>query len=204
MSRNAKIVLGIVGGLFAFCCCITVGAALLIPVAVQRVAESGVAEGIADGVDASETIVDYELPDGYSEQGNFSVFGLVKMVIIAPDNNQEMFIMLMQLPAGLPLDEETMRQQMEQTLIQQGWQQGSIDFEVVSTEQGEVNGESAVFTTLEGTDTNGAAVRQLTGIFTANDGGSAMVMIAGSVDGWDETAVNQFLASIRDDAGVGR
>ena len=73
-----------------------------------------------------------------------------------------------------------------------------------ATEQAVINGKPAVLTTLEGTDENGQTMRQIFGIFEAKNGSGAMVMVMGDEAGWDETAVNQFLASIRDDAGTGR
>lgn len=203
MSRNVKIILGVVGCLFVICCGLAVAAALFIPIASERFAEGAVSSNPEEAAEAGQGIVDYELPPGYAEEGSFGLFG-VNMVVIVAEDSRDMAIVLMQLPAGLPIDEEDMRQQMQDALMQQGQDRANVDFQVVKTEQGVVNGEEAVFTTLEGTDENGNVVRQLTGVFTANNGAGAMLMIMGNGGSWDETAVNQFLGSIRDDAGVGR
>ncbi|MEM7111486.1 MAG: hypothetical protein AAF614_03585 [Chloroflexota bacterium] len=203
MSRNVKIVLAVLGGLFVLCCCLAVAAAVIIPVASERFLEGSISENPEEAAEAGQGIVDYELPAGYAEEASFGLFGM-NMVIIASEGAADMVIMLMQLPAGLPMDEAQMREQMQDALIQQGRDRANVDFEIVKTEQGVVNGEPTVFTTLEGTDANGERVRQLTSVFTAKNGSGAMLMIMGNGDRWDETAVNQFLASIRDDAGVGR
>lgn len=204
MSRNAKIILLVVGGLFVVCCGLAVAAALIVPFAAERFVEStNISEDPEQAADAGQEIVNYDLPPGYIEEGSFGLFGM-NMVFIASESGSDMFMMLMQFPAGIPIDEADMRQQMQDAMAQQGRDRAAVDFQVISTEQGEVNGEPATFSTFEGTDDNGNVVRQLMGTFTANNGSSAMLMIMGNADSWDQTAVNQFLASIRDDAGVGR
>lgn len=199
MSRNTKIVLLVVGGLLALCCMVTVAVLVIVPMFVASVAGDAVVEEGEAG-DVGQEIVDYELPPGYKEEGGMQVLGM-KMVFITPEGGgDEQMIALMQLPAGIPLDEETMRQQMQEAVGQQAGKQGNVPFTVMATEEAVINGKPAVLTTMEGADENGNSMRQVFGIFEAKNGGGAMVMVMGNVESWNETAVNQFLTSIRDDA----
>ncbi|MCB9431414.1 MAG: hypothetical protein H6668_05450 [Ardenticatenaceae bacterium] len=202
MSRNTKIVLIVLGVLLATCCIITVAFMVIIPMFVTRVASDSVVEGDA-AADVGQEIVDYELPSGYKEEGGVQILGM-RMVFIVPEGGSGQMMALMQFPSGIPINDEDMRQQMQDAIGQQAGRQGNVAFAVVATEQAVINGKPAVLTTLEGTDENGQTVRQIFGIFEAKNGSGAMVMVMGDEAGWDETAVNQFLASIRDDAGTGR
>ncbi|MCA9963326.1 MAG: hypothetical protein KC423_03755 [Anaerolineales bacterium] len=202
MSRNTKIVLIVLGVLLATCCIITVAFMVIIPMFVTRVASDSVVEGDA-AADVGQEIVDYELPSGYKEEGGVQILGM-RMVFIVPEGGSGQMMALMQFPSGIPINDEDMRQQMQDAIGQQAGRQGNVAFAVVATEQAVINGKPAVLTTLEGTDENGQTMRQIFGIFEAKNGSGAMVMVMGDEAGWDETAVNQFLASIRDDAGTGR
>ena len=202
MSRNTKIVLIVLGVLLATCCIITVAFMVIIPMFVTRVASDSVVEGDA-AADVGQEIVDYELPSGYKEEGGVQILGM-RMVFIVPEGGSGQMMALMQFPSGIPINDEDMRQQMQDAIGQQAGRRGNVAFAVVATEQAVINGKPAVLTTLEGTDENGQTVRQIFGIFEAKNGSGAMVMVMGDEAGWDETAVNQFLASIRDDAGTGR
>ena len=197
-----KIVLIVLGVLLATCCIITVAFMVIIPMFVTRVASDSVVEGDA-AADVGQEIVDYELPSGYKEEGGVQILGM-RMVFIVPEGGSGQMMALMQFPSGIPINDEDMRQQMQDAIGQQAGRQGNVAFAVVATEQAVINGKPAVLTTLEGTDENGQTVRQIFGIFEAKNGSGAMVMVMGDEAGWDETAVNQFLASIRDDAGTGR
>ena len=230
MSRNTKIVLIVLGVLLATCCIITVAFMVIIPMFVTRVASDSVVEGDA-AADVGQEIVDYELPSGYKEEGGVQILGM-RMVFIVPEGGSGQMMALMQFPSGIPINDEDMRQQMQDAIGQQAGRQGNVAFAEArhdilglgplqvlvcglafggiavamgfATEQAVINGKPAVLTTLEGTDENGQTMRQIFGIFEAKNGSGAMVMVMGDEAGWDETAVNQFLASIRDDAGTGR
>ena len=202
MSRNTKIVLIVLGVLLATCCIFTVAFMVIIPMFVTRVASDSVVEGDA-AADVGQEIVDYELPSGYKEEGGVQILGM-RMVFIVPEGGSGQMMALMQFPSGIPINDEDMRQQMQDAIGQQAGRRGNVAFAVVATEQAVINGKPAVLTTLEGTDENGQTMRQIFGIFEAKNGSGAMVMVMGDEAGWDETAVNQFLASIRDDAGTGR
>ena len=59
-----------------------------------------------------------------------------------------------------------------------------------------LRGEEVEVTTYEGTDESGVVIRQLITSFPGKDG-TAMLMIMGPAEGWDQAAIDDFIKSIR-------
>jgi len=191
MSRNTKIVVGIIGGILAVCCLIAIVAALVLP----RMFEN-FAEGVDDpeaAADVATSIVDYDLPAGYDEQGAMNVFGFRMAFITGPDENS--MIMLAEFPAALAGNEEQMQQQMRDAFANQTGTQ-NMDLEFVSSDDVTINGADATLATYEGTDSQGNNIRQIIGVFQTKGGDPGMLMILGDQDNWDEGGISQFLDSL--------
>jgi hypothetical protein len=101
----------------------------------------------------------------------------------------------MEFPAYVTGGEEEMRRQMEQAFANQSGQQ-NLNMKEISTEEVVINDEKTILTTMEGKDGNGTAVRQVTGIFEANSGNSAMLMIVSPIDSWEESNLDEFIDSL--------
>jgi hypothetical protein len=209
MSRNAKIVLGVIGGLVA-CCCITIlminvitGAfawtvGVLLPQYGEQFMEDAITTG--DGVnEVARSIVDYNLPAGLEEEMAMNFFG-VKTAVFRGSNEQSL-IMLMQFPSVLAGNEAEMQRQMEDSFSQQF---GTDDyrFEVVSREELTINGQPASLTTSESVE-NDVTIRQVIGVFQSKDGSPAMVMAMAPVDRWQQDGIDRFLESMQQE-GTGR
>ena len=191
MSRNTKIVVGIIGGILAICCIIAIIAALVLPRMFATFAES--VDDPAAAADVAGSIVDYDLPSGYNEQGAMNLFGFRMAFITGPDENS--MIMLAEFPASLAGDEEQMQQQMRDAFANQtGTQNAQLEY--VGSEDVTINGADATLATYEGTDGQGNNVRQLLGVFEAKSGSPGMLMIFGRQDGWDENGISRFLDSL--------
>ncbi len=191
MSRNTKIVVGIIGGILAVCCLLGIVAALFLP----RIAEN-FAENVNDPAAASEVannIVNYELPSGYEEQGAMNIFGF-RMAFITGPGEQSM-IMLAEFPSSLAGDEEQMQQQMRDAFANQTGSQ-NVNLEFVSSEDVIINGQEVALGTYEGTDEEGNTVRQMLGVFETKSGSPGMLMIFGRQDNWDEGGISRFLDSL--------
>jgi hypothetical protein len=68
---------------------------------------------------------------------------------------------------------------------------------VVGTQKATIRGQSVTLTISEGASgSSEATMRQVTGVFNGKDG-IVMLMAMGDVDRWDQTMLDQFLASIR-------
>lgn len=191
MSRNTKIVVGVIVGLLAFCC-----VAAVIAVAATSYFGSQMVEDIANPESAAEVaggIVDYQLPSGFHEQGSMSVLGM-KTAFFVSDNSDAM-IMLMEFPSSLATDQAEMQRQMEQAFAQQSGQQG-LEMYQVSTEEIVINGQTVVLSVQEGTDSNNTQVRQNIAAFEGKSGNTAMLMIVGPLESWDEEGIDSFIDSL--------
>jgi hypothetical protein len=139
------------------------------------------------------SIVDYDLPAGYDEQGAMNVFGFRMAFITGPDENS--MIMLAEFPAALAGNEEQMQQQMRDAFANQTGTQ-NMDLEFVSSEDVTINGADATLATYEGTDSQGNNIRQIIGVFATKGGDPGMLMIFGDQDNWDEGGISEFLDSL--------
>ena len=66
---------------------------------------------------------------------------------------------------------------------------------VVEVRQMTIRGEEVDVTTFEGTDERGFVLRQIITTFPGKDG-TALLMIMGAAQTWDEAEIDQFIESI--------
>ncbi len=191
MSRNTKIVVGIIGGILGVCCLIAIVAALVLPRMFQNFAEG--IEDPAEAAEVAESIVDYDLPSGFEEQGAMNFLGF-RMAFISGRDDQTM-IMLAEFPASLAGDEEQMQQQMRDAFANRTGSQ-NVSLEFVGSEDVTINGSETTLGTYEGTDGQGNNVRQIIGVFETKSGSPGMLMIFGNQDDWDEGGISRFLDSL--------
>ena len=191
MSRNTKIVVGIIAGIVGVCCIIAIVAALVLPRMFENFAES--IDDPAEAADVASSIVDYDLPSGYEEQGAMNFLGF-RMAFITGLDEQSM-IMLAEFPASLAGDEEQMQQQMRDAFANQTGSQ-NVSLEFVGSEDVTINGQEATLGVYEGTDDRGNSVRQVIGVFEAKSGSPGMLMIFGHQNNWDESGISRFLDSL--------
>jgi hypothetical protein len=196
MSRGVKIALVVVVILLGLCC---MGGAAFFLIS-QRVVSQAFTDDPAKAATLGHEIVDYSLPDGYRELGGMNAL-VFKMVFIGSTSktSDSMFIVLMQIPAGTTMDREEMQRQMTQAMQQQG-RDRNFQAHVVDTQTVTIKGQPVTLTVSEGQVTEGsdagATFRQVIGVFPAKDG-TAMLMVMGNKDTWDQAALDSFLASIK-------
>ena len=191
MSRNTKIVVGIIGGILGVCCLIAIVAALVLPRMFQNFAEG--IDDPAEAAEVAESIVDYDLPSGFEEQGAMNFLGF-RMAFISGRDDQTM-IMLAEFPASLAGDEEQMQQQMRDAFANRTGSQ-NVSLEFVGSEDVTINGSETTLGTYEGTDGQGNNVRQIIGVFETKSGSPGMLMIFGNQDNWNEGGISRFLDSL--------
>lgn len=191
MSRNTKIVVGIIGGILGVCCLIAIVVALVLPRMFENFAEG--IDNPAEAAEVAKSIVDYELPSDYNEQGAMNFLGFRMAFITGP--SEQTMIMLAEFPASLAGDEEQMQQQMQDAFTNRTGAQ-NVSLEFVGSEEVTINGAAATLGTYEGTDDQGNRVRQILGVFEAKSGSPGMLMIFGDLDNWDEGGISRFLDSL--------
>ena len=195
MSRNTKIVLGVIGGILAACCLLVVIGVVFLPNLAENFLEQSFTEDPAQAEEVAQSIVDYQLPAGFNEEGAMSFFG-IQTVFISSENSVESMIMLMEFPQGLAGNEEDMRQQMEDAFASQTGA-GNYNVTFVESREATINDEPATLGMYEGTDDQGNEVRQIIGVFDSKSGNTAMLMIFGTLRTWNENAIDAFIDSMR-------
>ena len=191
MSRNTKIVVGIIAGILGLCCIIAVVAVLVLPRMFENFAQS--VDDPAAAAEVADSIVDYELPSGYEEQGAMNLLGF-RMAFIS-GRDEESMIMVAEFPAALAGDEAQMQQQMRDAFSNRTQSQ-NVNLEFIGSEDVTINGADVALGTYEGTDDQGNTVRQILGVFETKSGNPGMLMIFGNKDNWDEGGISRFLDSL--------
>lgn len=193
MSRNMKIVLGIVGGIVVCCSLAIIVAIVALPRFASNFAEESFIEDAEEAAQIGQSIVNYELPSGYVEEGGMSFFGID--MVFAASTDVGGVIMLMSFPDSLAGNEAEMQSQMEQTFLRQS---GRQDMHLVykGEEEVTINGETATLTIYEGTDERGVDVRQVTGIFQTKNEVPGMLMVFAPSDSWEDQGFDDFFASM--------
>src|SRR5437867_5484164 len=113
MSRNVKILLVIVGSLFAICCMLSIVAVAALP----KLAENAFTQDTQKAKQVAAQIADFSVPPGYAEQFSMDIV-TTKMVLIGRPDNRGLNFMLMQIAQG-SLSREQMEAQMRQSFQQQ-------------------------------------------------------------------------------------
>jgi hypothetical protein len=192
-NTNRRIWIGLgVAGLFCLCAVVVAGYLFM---QMGRQFQEGFKTDPEAASEAAHAIVDYELPPGYQERMamNFLVYSFVMIGPESTDATTGPLIMLAQfVPMGT--SQEQMEQQIRQSFEQQSGRRG-MDMQLIKVENLTIRGEEVEVTTYEGTDESGAVIRQLITSFPGKHG-TAMLIIMGPAEGWDEDVIDDFIKSI--------
>jgi len=196
MSRTAKITIGVIVGLIVLCGCCCLAGSIATPMLLGPLMEQAASttENPQEVAQVAENIVDYQLPSGYDGQFGMSFFGM-DIVAFGKDDLSGNVMILMQIPEMFGLNPDEMMQEMERSLQQQTGRE-SVDLHYVDTIQTTIRDQNVTLTVQEGTDSNGTAIRQVTGVFPGKNG-MAVLMVVGPTQTWDQQAVDAFLTSLR-------
>lgn len=200
MSKNTKIILGIIGGVIVLCMCVCLGGWAALKIGGSSLAETMAIEDPAEAASLGHAMLDYTLPAGYQEK--FAVnFFVMKMVLISrgeaniQDPSQTM-IMIAEFPSSFVSNEEEMRdqlrQQMNQSVGERNWK-----MELVEETSRMIGSQPVTLLVYEGVDENGTPMRQIISNTFSSKNGQIMLWMAGSKASWDQSAIDAFINSIR-------
>ena len=185
------------GGAALFCLC-AVAVAVFVFYRVGKQVTDGINSDPESAAKAAHEIVDsYVLPEGYQERMAMDIL-LYSFVMIGPDNDVytgKPIIMLAQFESGSGVSQEQMEQQLRQSFEQQAGNRGT-DLHLVEVKKMTIRGDETDVAVYEGTDQAGDVVRQLITSFPGKNG-TAMLMIMGNAQDWDQTVIDDFIQSIR-------
>jgi hypothetical protein len=193
-NKNKWIWIGL-GAAVLFCCGAVLVASLVFWQAGKKLQE-GMKTDPEAAAEAAHQIADYDLPEGYQEQVAMDIL-FYSFVMIGPKDSSSSVngpvFMLAQFQAGV--NQKQIEEQLRQSLEQQAGNSG-LNMSLVSVEEKTIRGEETQVATYEGSDENGFVMRQVITSFPGKDG-TAMLMIMGPAELWDQDMVDAFIESIR-------
>jgi hypothetical protein len=200
MSKNTKIILGIVGGIVILCICVCLGGWAALKIGGNSLVKTMAKTDPVEAAAMAHNMIDYNLPPGYQENLAMN-FVVAKMVIISKgdavtNDPSRTMIMVAEFPSSLEMNEEDMRsqlqQQMGQTTGERNWKMELVEQKTVV-----IRGQNVNLMTYKGVDENGVAVKQMVSSLFAGKNGNIMLWIGGAEAGWDQYAIDTFIGSIR-------
>jgi hypothetical protein len=200
MSKNTKIILGIVAGLVILCMCVCLGSWAALKIGGNSLVKTMAKSDPVEAAAMAHEMIDYNLPPGYQENLALN-FWVAKMVIISKggevtNDPSRTMIMVAEFPSSLEMNEEDMRnqlqQQMGQTTGERNWK-----MELVEQKAAVIRGQDVTLMIYKGTDENGVEVKQMVSSLFAGKNGDIMLWIGGAEAGWDQYAIDTFIGSIR-------
>ncbi|HEX9117072.1 MAG TPA: hypothetical protein VGA61_13475 [Anaerolineae bacterium] len=192
MSRNTKIVLGLLAALLVVCLC---GAVVLfggLGILGTRIAQNTTTQP-AQVANVAHTIVDYQLPEGWQAQFGMNIAGVAMAGFRT--NDSQGYAMLMKFPAALAGNESAMENQFNQSMQRQN-PGAPRQMQTVGRQTVTIRGQSVQLTVSEGTNGKGVPFHALTGFFQS-DSGPVLLSVGGPKATWNEQQVMAFIASIR-------
>lgn len=189
MNKNRNLLIGI-GAVAALCLCSGVVAFFVFREVGTRVTQSFKTDPTSIA-EVSAKIAQFDVPAGYQSSMAMSLLSY-DTVILSPSSGQaDQMIILMQMNGVSVPNPEEMRRQLEQ----QSGQSGN-NMKIVDSYQTTIRGQSSNVTVEESDGSQGYVLRQLFAVFKGNQG-AAILMVQGRKDSWDQTLVDNFIASIR-------
>lgn len=194
-NNNKWIWIGL-GSAALFCLC-AVGVAVLVFMRIGQQFKEGMKTDPEGASKAAHAIADYELPEGYEERIAMDFFAYTMVMMgpksaANPSSTAGPMIMLAQFQVAT--NQQQMEEQMRRSFEQQSGRRG-LKMEVVDVKKMTIRGQEVDVTTFEGKDDNGFVMRQVLATFPGKDG-TALLMIMGLAQTWDEAEIDQFIESI--------
>jgi hypothetical protein len=203
MSRNTKIILGLLVGILGVCLC----GAVVAMFAVRRIgsvmAGRTVVTDPAEVARIAEGMAEYDLPSGYREEFVID-FLLIRLLFIAPTRSsagdQLLPIFTLGQPSSVNVLAETDLEEFSRQFLATMERESRIhgyDLQYVGEVETVIAGQRATLTVHEGLDDEGNQVRQVISSWFEVRGRPTVLMIKGDIETWDQTDVDAFVESIR-------
>ena len=191
MSKNTKIIIGVIAGVLVLCIIACGVTALTLGWFGQRVVTNAVVEGEDTGSTQAE-IAEISMPERFTAGGGVSLLG-IKMVVYESTNPNEVAV-LMQMPVQSEINDETVRQ------LQEGMGRSSnrnfTNMKTIETRDVVVRGEPGQVIIQEGTDDQGNKYRLMLTAFQGQSG-IAMLMIGAPTADYNQAEYDAVVESIR-------
>ena len=190
MSRNTKIIIGVVAGLAVLCLGACGVAALSLGWFGSRVARS-VDTDPQSAAAASQAIAEFDLPERFTPRTNVNILGVS---VIVYETGQDEVMVLIQLPDRGEITEENFQR------LQDGMERSTgrtfRDLETIEERDVTIRGKPGRVIIQEGTDSDGERVRMMMTAFEGKTG-LAMMMIVADTANWKQADYDAIVETIR-------
>lgn len=193
MTRNTKIIIGVVAGLAVLCliaCGVGVLGLGLFGTSVARSVQSNPGQAAQVGSE----IADFETPPGFSATSSVNILGIKIVIYNNNSGSSENTLFLLEMPTQGDLSEQTI-QQMQQAMERQSGR-NLQNVRTISTKTLTIRGKPAQEIIQEGTSSSGSTYRQMMVAFQGKNG-LAMLSVVGPSSSWDQSAYDSMVQSIR-------
>jgi hypothetical protein len=191
MSKNTKIIIGVIAGLLVLCL-IACGVGVLgLGLFGSRVASNVIQEGEDTGATQAE-IAEVSMPARFTPDGGFSMLG-IKMIMYKSTSAHEA-AMLIQMPVQEEINDSTVRQLIEG--MQRSSNRSFTNLETIEERDATIRGKPAKIIIQEGTDNDGDTMRMMMTAFQGKSG-IAMLMIFAPPSTYNQADYDTIVKSIR-------
>ncbi len=200
MTRNTKIVLGVVAGLLVLCLCMGAAAAVTALISMNnRVIATApeaavrVDQVLSDPIFQEQAPLQYDMPSGWRQDFTFHIFGFQMIGLGGGDGHSHIY--LLQLPPNRNADTAIKEAFDGVNTSHTTYRNGMILREVGQT-TATIRGQQVTMKISEGTNRDHEAYRQWAGA-ASDANGQTVVVVEQPVQTWDQAMVDGFLASIK-------
>lgn len=200
MSKNKKVIVGVIAGAIALCICICVGGWIALKISGKVLQETMVKDTPEEAAATAKEIIDYELPLGYQEEMAMNM-GFMQMVAImdsqsADVKNARPQIIIASMSPNIEADEEEIRLQIQLSMQKSSNRQG-YDVKLVEEQEVTIRGQQVNLMIYEGTDESGSPIKQIvSGLFDGKKS-KVMLFIMGQESSWNQEEIDLFISSIK-------
>jgi hypothetical protein len=192
MSKNTKIILGVVIGIAVLCIIIAVIGVVALGFAGNKLAQA-VHTDPAKVNEIAASVAEFDLPAGFENPFAMDLAGYTFLGYTGSDKQSHIFFL--KIPANASASPEELDQMAKQALQSQG-NNNYAEMRVVGEQKVTIRGQQVSMTISEGTSSDGHTYRQQAGFFEGK-GGLTYVAIEMPTAAWDQNKVDAFLASIQ-------
>ena len=196
MTKNTKIILGVVVGLLVLCliaCGVGVLGFGLFSRNVAQTVSQNVKNDPAAAEQTAQKIATIDIPAGFQAGTSMNILG-ISMVVYENSANNNQSIFLLQMPTGGEINDTTI-QQMQQAMERQT-NRSVTNMKTVDSRTVTIRDKPAQIIIQEGVNNENQPYRSEMVAFQGN-GGLAMLVISGPTASWDQTAYDKMVNTIR-------
>lgn len=197
MDKTTKTILIILGSLLVLCACAVAavfGTGLWSLAKYNQWTDTSTTRNFSEVAKFSQEIAVFTLPEGFGSPYGMHVGEITSVGFASPSKNTH--ILLTQFPEGTSINTQELLKQISKYSMNpdSGWSNAHMT--VIEEKPVTVRGQQSTLSISEGTSSDGTNYRSAVTAFNSNKG-ITLLVIAGTLEEWDNKLVEDFIASIQ-------